>query len=271
MMATLLVAPRITSPACCSRVQWAWRASPSRPFASSLALPLERSNPGAVDPSASTFGQPRTPPRLSTRHGGCFCRDDPGAWQRPYSAISIRYYSASLPAKDAATVENQSPGGTTPADKAATTRRRRRIAIVGAGPSGCYAAKYLHSGLWKHSVSCSIDVIDQQCVLGGLVRFGVAPDHPEVKNVLNDFEALFEGHPPGADPASSAFSSSIQFYGGVKVGRDVQLAELRSMYDAVVLAYGCESSQAVGIPGELEMTGVLSAREFVAWYNGTWL
>jgi adrenodoxin-NADP+ reductase len=180
--------------------------------------------------------------------------------------VCIRSYCASLPARDTATTENQSSGGTNPADTAATTRRRRRIAIVGAGPSGCYAAKYLQSGLRKHIVSCSIDVIDQQCVLGGLVRFGVAPDHPEVKNVLNDFEALFEGHPPSADPASS---SSIQFYGGVKVGWDVQLNELRSMYDAVVLAYGCESSQTMGLPGELDMTGVLSAREFVAWYNGT--
>jgi adrenodoxin-NADP+ reductase len=151
----------------------------------------------------------------------------------------------------------------------ATTTRRRRVAIVGAGPSGCYAAKYLQSGLRKHSIRCSIDVIDHQCVLGGLVRFGVAPDHPEVKNVLNDFEALFEGHQPNDDGPSS--SSTIRFYGGVKLGRDIQLNELRSMYDAVVLAYGCESSQTMGIPGELEMTGVLSAREFVAWYNGAWL
>ena len=147
----------------------------------------------------------------------------------------------------------------------APSERRRRIAIVGAGPSGCYAAKYLQSGLRKHLVSCSIDVIDQQCVLGGLVRFGVAPDHPEVKNVINDFEALFEGHQPSDDSSLS----TIQFYGGVKVGRDVELNELRSMYDAVVLAYGCESSQAMNLPGEHEMTGVLSAREFVAWYNGT--
>lgn len=91
----------------------------------------------------------------------------------------------------------------------------------------------------------------------GLVRSGVAPDHPEVKNVQNDFTALFEQE-----------DSPISFLGNVTVGKDVSLQELREHYDAVVLAYGCESDRKLGIPGEDTLTGVLSAREFVAWYNG---
>jgi adrenodoxin-NADP+ reductase len=72
--------------------------------------------------------------------------------------------------------------------------------------------------------------------------------------VQNDFSALFE-------------RNGISFYGNVAVGRDVSLHELRQIYDVVVLAYGCESDWKLGIPGELSLSGVLSARDFVAWYN----
>jgi NAD(P)-binding Rossmann-like domain len=134
-------------------------------------------------------------------------------------------------------------------------RELHKIAIVGSGPGGCYTAKYLQSSLEKKGLpDYCIDIIDRQATLGGLVRFGVAPDHPEVKNALNDFESLFS-------------SPRIQFYGNVTLGRDVQLDDLRRMYDAVVLAYGCESSQTTGLLGE-DLQGVMSAREFVAWYNG---
>lgn len=91
----------------------------------------------------------------------------------------------------------------------------------------------------------------------GLVRSGVAPDHPEVKNVQNDFSALFQQE-----------YTPISFLGNVTVGKDVSLQELRELYDVVVLAYGCESDRKLGIHGEDSVTGVLSAREFVNWYNG---
>jgi adrenodoxin-NADP+ reductase len=150
------------------------------------------------------------------------------------------------------------------------TKSMMRVAIVGSGPSGCYTAKYLKNA-WdksqRHDKSersaalaqpppsaLQIDVLDRLPTPYGLVRFGVAPDHPEVKNVQNDFDALFE-------------KSGVRFFGHVNVGNDVSVQELREMYDAVVLSYGCQSDRRMGIPGE-QLDGVLSAREFVAWYNG---
>jgi adrenodoxin-NADP+ reductase len=100
-----------------------------------------------------------------------------------------------------------------------------------------------------------IDILDRLPTPYGLVRYGVAPDHPEVKNVQNDFATLFD-------------SKGIDFFGNVQVGRDVSVQELRELYDVVVLAYGCESDRKLGLPGEDSLSGILSAREFVAWYNG---
>jgi len=152
---------------------------------------------------------------------------------------------------------------------ASTTRTRTRnpppqllsVAIVGSGPSGMYTAKYLTSALAKHPNNdygdhTTIDVIEKLPTPFGLVRTGVAPDHPEVKNVENDFRALFDED-----------GSCLTFRGNVEVGRDVSLPELRSLYDVVVLAYGCESDRKLGVPGG-DLVGVLSAREFVGWYNG---
>jgi adrenodoxin-NADP+ reductase len=180
-------------------------------------------------------------------------------------------------------------------------KMKTTIAIVGAGPSGCYAAKYLKAGFQKAFLASgdgdgtsddtndanhvSIDLLDKLPTLGGLVRYGVAPDHPEVKNVLRDFEALFFERPAeeekeeendkgvstrrsGRDKNPKTGAVNVRFYGNVRLGRDVHLDELRSLYDAVVLAYGCESSRLLGIPGETDLEGVISAREFVAWYNG---
>eukprot|EP00546_Thalassionema_frauenfeldii_P021338 CAMPEP_0178904034 /NCGR_PEP_ID=MMETSP0786-20121207/5481_1 /TAXON_ID=186022 /ORGANISM="Thalassionema frauenfeldii, Strain CCMP 1798" /LENGTH=467 /DNA_ID=CAMNT_0020575457 /DNA_START=305 /DNA_END=1708 /DNA_ORIENTATION=+ len=105
-------------------------------------------------------------------------------------------------------------------------------------------------------MSISIDMLDRLPTPFGLVRSGVAPDHPEVKNVQNDFSALFETE-----------KLPVSFFGNVKVGRDVSLNEIRSIYDIVVLAYGCESDRKLQIPGEDSLEGVISAREFVSWYN----
>lgn len=138
------------------------------------------------------------------------------------------------------------------------------VAIVGTGPSGCYTAKYLLSAIDKkkndENVTCNIDMLERLPTPYGLVRYGVAPDHPEVKNVENDFAALFQDQ-----------SDQIHFWGNVPVGdptKGVSVEELREMYDVVVLAYGCESDRKLGIPGEDSLSGILSAREFVAWYNG---
>ncbi|KAL3945204.1 MAG: hypothetical protein SGBAC_000677, partial [Bacillariaceae sp.] len=130
-----------------------------------------------------------------------------------------------------------------------------KIAIVGSGPSGCYTAKYLNSKL----EGSQIDVLDRLPTPYGLVRNGVAPDHPEVKNVENDFDTLFEGNDDG---------HNLNFYGNVKVGTDISLKELREMYDVVVLAYGCESDKPFDFIKNSNLEGILSAREFVSWYNG---
>lgn len=131
-----------------------------------------------------------------------------------------------------------------------------KIAIVGSGPSGCYTAKYLNSS----GINSQIDVLDRLPTPYGLVRNGVAPDHPEVKNVENDFDSLFEGNDENGQ--------NLNFYGNVKVGTDISLKELREMYDVVVLAYGCESDKSFDFIKNSKLEGILSAREFVSWYNG---
>jgi adrenodoxin-NADP+ reductase len=139
-----------------------------------------------------------------------------------------------------------------------------RVAMVGSGPSACYTAKYLPTMLPDHA-SCRIDFFERLPTPYGLVRFGVAPDHPEVKNVTNDFDKLFAN-----DQARKRGAQSRNFYwGNVTVGRDISLEQLRQKYHAVVLAYGCQSDRPLAIPGyDIITTGILSAREFVAWYNG---
>lgn len=125
-----------------------------------------------------------------------------------------------------------------------------RVCIVGSGPGGFYTAKYL----LKEKLGLSIDMVEKLPVPFGLVRFGVAPDHPEVKSVQSDF-------------ANVASNDHFRFFGNVQVGKDVSLMELREWYDVVVLAYGAASDAKLNIPGE-HLNGVYSARKFVNWYNG---
>ena len=117
----------------------------------------------------------------------------------------------------------------------------------------------------------NIDMIEKLPTPFGLVRSGVAPDHPEVKNVEKDFSLLFqERHGKqnqGDTETQTLIQKSVEFRGNVTVGKDISLQELQSLYDVVVLAYGCESDRKLGLEGE-DLNGVFSAREFVAWYNG---
>ncbi|XP_030915786.1 NADPH:adrenodoxin oxidoreductase, mitochondrial [Geospiza fortis] len=106
----------------------------------------------------------------------------------------------------------------------------------------------------KHHGGALVDIYEKLPVPFGLVRFGVAPDHPEVKNVTNTF-------------TQTARSGRCGFYGNVTVGRDVTVPELQRAYHAVVLSYGAEDNRVLGIPGE-NLPGVYSARAFVGWYNG---
>ncbi|BES96730.1 NADHypothetical protein adrenodoxin oxidoreductase [Nesidiocoris tenuis] len=126
----------------------------------------------------------------------------------------------------------------------------KRICIVGSGPAGFYFAQ----NIFKKLPNVAVDVYEKLPVPFGLVRYGVAPDHPEVKNVINTFEKV-------------ASNKNFRFVGNVTLGRDLTFADLKNAYDSVVLAYGCSHDKELGIPGE-RVPKVLSARRFVGWYNG---
>uniref|UniRef100_A0A1I8P8K2 NADPH:adrenodoxin oxidoreductase, mitochondrial n=1 Tax=Stomoxys calcitrans TaxID=35570 RepID=A0A1I8P8K2_STOCA len=126
----------------------------------------------------------------------------------------------------------------------------KRICIVGAGPAGFYAAQ----NILKQMQDVKVDVIDKLPVPFGLVRFGVAPDHPEVKNVINTF-------------TKTAGNERFSFYGNVALGKDVSLKDLRERYHIILLTYGADQDRRLGIENESQ-ANVLSARNFVAWYNG---
>ncbi|KAM0752830.1 nucleotide-binding domain-containing protein [Meredithblackwellia eburnea MCA 4105] len=144
--------------------------------------------------------------------------------------------------------------------------RHFRIAIVGAGPSGFYAATRLLS--LPNSQNIKVDIFESLPVPFGLARFGVAPDHPEVKNCEHKFEETaqdprfrFFGNVSLSSPASTAapsLSPSIQ----------ASLSTLRPHYDALLLTYGASRSRSLGIPDEHSLLNVMPARDFVAWYNG---
>ncbi|XP_018515872.1 NADPH:adrenodoxin oxidoreductase, mitochondrial [Lates calcarifer] len=125
-----------------------------------------------------------------------------------------------------------------------------KVCIVGGGPAGFYTAQHLI----KARQDVEVDIYERLPVPFGLVRFGVAPDHPEVKNVINTF-------------TQTAKHTRCSFYGNVNVGKDVSVEELQRAYHAVVLSYGAEGNRSIGVPGE-ELTGVYSAKDFVGWYNG---
>ncbi|CAK1548307.1 unnamed protein product [Leptosia nina] len=126
----------------------------------------------------------------------------------------------------------------------------RRVCIIGAGPAGFYAAMHLV----KHLNPVQIDIIEKLPVPFGLVRYGVAPDHPEVKNCINQFTKL-------------ARQENINFYGNITLGKDITLENLRQFYDAVLLTYGAEEDRTLNIDNE-NVKNIIAARNFVGWYNG---
>jgi adrenodoxin-NADP+ reductase len=133
---------------------------------------------------------------------------------------------------------------------ASTSRGPLRIAIIGSGPAGFYTAHRLLNKVQD----AVIDMYEQLPVPYGLVRFGVAPDHPEVKNCQDTFETV-------------AQSPRFNYIGNVRVGHDIPLSQMKPHYDAMLFSYGASEDRKLGIPGE-ELAGVYSAREFVGWYNG---
>jgi ferredoxin--NADP+ reductase len=142
--------------------------------------------------------------------------------------------------------------------------RPLRVAVVGAGPAGLYAVGHLLEGPAGTyldgrlqqivQMPVEVDLFDRLPTQGGLVRHGVAPDHPEKKLVERAF-------------AQNAARPGFRFYGNIEIGEHVSAGELADWYDAVIYAHGAGGDNLLGIPGE-DLPGSVSARAFVAWYNG---
>ncbi len=132
-----------------------------------------------------------------------------------------------------------------------TKNRPLRVAIIGAGPSGFYAAGGL---LQQTDVVVTVDMFDRLPAPYGLVRYGVAPDHQKIKSVTRIFDR-------------TASSPRFRFFGNIDFGKDVTHDDLHEHYDEIIYAVGAQSDRKLNIPGE-DLHNSLSATEFVAWYNG---
>lgn len=126
-----------------------------------------------------------------------------------------------------------------------------RVAVVGSGPAGFYAAEHL---LKQTDVTVTVDMFDRLPTPYGLVRFGVAPDHEKIKNVTRVFDKV-------------ARRDSFRFFGNVDVGEHVTLDDMRRYYHQICFATGAPTDRRMGIPGE-DLRGSHPATEFVAWFNG---
>ena len=129
---------------------------------------------------------------------------------------------------------------------------RYKVAIVGAGPAGYFAAQALQN-LQSEELQFSIDMIERLPTPWGLVRSGVAPDHPKIKTVSKVFEKI-------------ATEPGFRLFANVELGSDLTMEQLKERYDAVVIATGSAIGKKLGIPGE-DLPGSMSAATFVPWYN----
>ncbi len=125
-----------------------------------------------------------------------------------------------------------------------------RVAVVGSGPAAFYTAE----ALFKSGEAVAVDLFDRMPVPFGLVRTGVAPDHQNIKAVVKVYDKI-------------AATPGFRFFGNVRIGRDLAVADLAAHYHQIVYAFGCESDQKLAVPGE-DLAGVHAATDFVGWYNG---
>lgn len=130
------------------------------------------------------------------------------------------------------------------------SRTRPRVAIVGSGPAGFGIAQFL---LKNHS-KVHVSMIEKNPVPYGLIRYGVSPDHQDVKNCINGYEKL-------------ADNPRFSYYGGIEVGKTISLKDIMEVFDGAVMCYGAQEPMYIGIPGE-NLHNVFTAKEFVGWYNG---
>lgn len=129
--------------------------------------------------------------------------------------------------------------------------RPLRVAVVGSGPSGIYAADALTA---QDDLPVTVDLIDRLPAPFGLVRYGVAPDHLSIRSVRGTLEKTLD-------------RPAVRYLGHVEIGTDLTLEDLHRHYDAVVLCYGAARDRALGIPGE-DLVGSVAATDLVAWYTG---
>lgn len=132
-----------------------------------------------------------------------------------------------------------------------TVDRNLRVAVVGAGPAGVYAADILTK---NEDLDVTVDIIDRDPTPFGLIRYGVAPDHPRIKEIIKALKRVM------ANP-------DIRFFGNVNFGTDIKLEDLRSFYDAVVFATGARRDRELELPG-IDLDGSYGAADFVYWYDG---
>jgi ferredoxin/flavodoxin---NADP+ reductase len=137
-----------------------------------------------------------------------------------------------------------------PMSKVGSPENPLRVAIVGAGPSGFYAAEHILKGEEMHA---QVDLFDRLPTPFGLVRGGVAPDHPKIKSVTRVYE-------------KTAARDGFRFFGNVKIGHDIEVEDLERLYHAIVFTVGCETDRQLGVPGE-DLPGSAAATAFVGWYN----
>jgi ferredoxin/flavodoxin---NADP+ reductase len=131
-----------------------------------------------------------------------------------------------------------------------TSEEPLRVAVIGAGPSGFYACEHL---LRHEEVSAQVDLFDRLPTPYGLVRGGVAPDHPKIKSVTRVYD-------------KTAAREGFRFFGNVKLGEALGIKELERCYHAILYAVGAETDRRLAIPGE-ELPGSHAATAFVGWYN----
>ncbi|EMY35273.1 ferredoxin--NADP(+) reductase [Arthrobacter crystallopoietes BAB-32] len=134
--------------------------------------------------------------------------------------------------------------------------RALRVAVVGAGPAGVYAADLLtkSEAAVSGQLELSIDLFDRYPAPYGLIRYGVAPDHPRIKGIVTALHKVLD-------------RGDIRFFGNVDYGTDLDLADLREHYDAVIFATGAIKDADLNIPG-VELAGSFGAADFVSWYDG---
>lgn len=129
-----------------------------------------------------------------------------------------------------------------------------KVAVIGAGPAGIYAADILLKTAAERDIKVTVDILERLPAPYGLVRYGVAPDHPRIKGVISALRDVLD-------------RGDIRLFGNIEVGKDVSVDDLRARYNAIIVATGAVQDAPLGIPG-IDLPGSFGAAEFVNWFDG---